>query len=312
MHARGFIILCFLCFYPVLNQAAESLPTPIPPVSAGEFEAALQLVAQAPASPFRLEVYCTDSKGIRSMQLFAGGVTIWNGRSQLMLPATARSVLLETLLSTGFASFETHYGGRDLPGKSEAAARISCRVLAEANGLRKTATQRSGGEQSAALAALAASLLDEAEKYAKDGVKPDSLQDALDRLIEGSLAPQVLELRFLDLTEADGKTNGSILRLNGGEASRQAYSPGHSLAGLTSETLDQEGFMKLVNALQSAQLESLPGNLWSEDPVDLEIQVLGHKKTVIGRPFAGSKPATQEPAQKRFATLVSMLRRLSL
>ena len=116
----------------------------------------LQRSSEAPGSPYFLQVDCTDQRGIRSFELFPGGATIWNRRSQVMLPVSARSVMLKTLLDREFSSFEDSYGGRERPEKSAAPAKITCRVRIDIQGFEKSSVQMAGGEQSQRLLVLAA------------------------------------------------------------------------------------------------------------------------------------------------------------
>ena len=300
-----------LCFLVSSISVAESDISPTPPVDAEQLESALRRAYRDPGVPFQLQVNCIDQKGIRSMNLFAGGAAIWNRRTQIILPAETRSALLETLISQGFSSFDARYGGSERPEKTKAPARMTCRIQVEIDSLRKSSVQQAGGEQSALLAGLATSLLDQVEKHAVSGITPHSLQDALEKLNSGQLPLQVLQLRFVDLSEKDGHTTGSILQIRGGEISHQAYSPGNSVTSPEWSPLNPDQYQGLLAELQSIQLESLPGNLWSQDQLDFEIQVLGHKKLVIAKPFKRLDPGAEKAAQQRFSSLVRVLRTLS-
>lgn len=304
---RLFIICLFLLLHgsipaQEIDDSDQQVATP------EELSAALGQAVKTPGSPFHLQVNCNDEKGIRSFNLFPGGVAIWNGRSQVMLPVSAQTGLLNMLLESGFPEFAPIYGGRKRTG--EAAARITCRIALEIEPWQKSSEQRSGGEQSAQMLGLAAALLDRVEPSAENGVTPASFQDALDKLADGQLAPQSLRLRFLDLPTRSYVQPGSVLRLRGGKVSRQNYSPGRAVGQQTWEPLDHEQFLKLVSALQTAQLDSLPGNLWSEDQLEFEVQVLAFKKTILARPFTRLDRAALEAEQQRFESLLPVLRDL--
>jgi hypothetical protein len=297
-----FSLLCGAIAADEMDDSEQQAATP------EELSAALGQAERKPGSPFRLQVNCTDQKGSRSFILFPGGVTIWNGRSQVMLPVAAQTGLLTTLLERGFPEFAAIYGGQKRPG--EAAARVSCRIGIELEPWQKSSEQRSGGEQSAQLAGLAAALLDQVEPFAGNGVIPVSLQDGLDKLAGGQLAPQSLRLRFVDVPTRSYVQPGSVLRLRGGKASRQTYSPGRADGEKTLQPLQQEQFLELILALQAAQLDSLPGKLWSEDQLELEVQVLAFRKTILARPFKRLDRAALEPEQQRFDTLLPSLREM--
>ena len=115
----------------------------------------------------------------------------------------------------------------------------------------------------------------------------------------------------MDLPAGDSSNSGSILRVIGGQISRQAYTPGQAIAEQISEPLEQEQYTKLLAALNNAQLPGLPGNLWSDDQVELEVQVLAFKKVVLARRFTRFDAVAQASAQQRFDALLLELRELS-
>jgi len=279
--------------------------------SAASLAVALLHASETPGSPYLLQVDCTDQKGNRAFELFPGGAAIWNRRSQILLTPAARSDLLKRLLERGYPGFEDSYGGRDLPVKSAAPARISCSIRIDIQGLQKSSVQMAGGEQYAPLLELAAELLDEAERFAGSAVTPVDLGDALDKLSAGQLAPQLLQLRFLELPGPDNNEPGTLLRIVGGQLSRQAYRQGHAPEAPTLQPLRQADFSGLLAALQAVQLPGLPANLWSENQVELEVQVLAHKKVVLARRFSRLEANTQAPAQQRFDKLLVVLRELA-
>ncbi len=298
----AFSLLCGSIAAQEMDDSDQGTATP------EELTAALRQAVQKPGSPFHLQVNCNDQRGIRSLNLFPGGVAIWNGRSQVTLPVSAQTAILGILLERGFPEYAPIYGEQKRPGK--AAARITCRIGLEIEPWQKSSEQRSGGEQSAPMTGLAAALLDQVEPLADKGITPVSFQDALDKLADGQLAPQSMRLRFLDLPARSYVQPGTILRLRGGKVSRQTYSPGRAIGEQTWAPLEQEPFMNLVLALQAARFDSLPGNLWSEDQLELEVQLLAFKKTIIARPFTRLDRAALEPEQQRFETLLPVLREL--
>ena len=155
-------------------------------------------------------------------------------------------------------------------------------------------------------------LLDQAEQFAQKSITPNDMQDALNKLSAGQLAPQVLRLRFVDLPAPDENKPGSILRIRGDQISHRAYSPGHAIAKQIWEPLKNEQYFELLTALQLAHPESLSGNLWSEDQLQFEIQVLAHKKVELARPFTALDSGAKGEVQQRFDSLLTVLRKLAL
>ena len=308
------LIRCFILFCAVTlasgisaavdNQASRKDSSPV------ELGASILHASNNPESPFQLKVNCTDDKGIRSFNLFPGGVTIWNGRSQLSLPPATRSAMLRTILEQKFPDMKPSYGGRARPKKEAAAPRISCGIFIKIDDLQKTSVQKAGGEQSAQLTGLAAALIDQVEPFAENGITANDLNDALDKLLEGELAPETLTLRFMNLPARDYISQGFIVRIRGGRLSRQAYTPGSAIGEPSWHALGENKFMELVTALRKADPGSLPGNLWSENRLELEIHVLAHKKILLAGPFSRLEPESQEPEQQRFETLLESVWKL--
>jgi len=298
----------FLCAFLLLFCASCAVASddnvPVP----NKLATSIQHALDTPGTPYHLQVNCTDNKGNRSFELFSGGVTVWNRRSQINLPESARASLLTTLIERDFPGFDEIYGGQVRPEKSAAPARISCRVRLGIDNLEKSSVQMVGGDPSAKLSDLAAELLDQVEEYSDIAVTPNDLEDALVKLANKQLAPQTLQLRFVELPDRDSHSSGCILRLTGGQLSQQAYSPGQEVGELSKKPLNEAQFTRLLEAIQSAQITRLSGNMWSEDRIELEVQVLAHKKVILARRFSRLDSTAQDSAQQRFDKLIQVLR----
>lgn len=274
-----------------------------------EFSVALAKAANEHGSPFHLQVQCTAQKETRSFNLFPGGVTLWEARSQLKLSEATRVALLNTLIEQGFSQFKASYGGGQRPDK-KATGRASCRVWVKIGELRKASIQKAAGKQSAELMHLAGTLLDQVEPFAENGVTPSDLQDGLEKLSSGELAIESLSLRFIEIPPRDYIRQGSITRLRGGKISRQAYAPGRAPSEQAREPMAVNKYQELLRALLAAKLDSLPNNLWSGHRLEFEIQILTQKKIVLGGPAKEVDSDVQESTQQRFNTLLPVLREL--
>ncbi len=236
-----------------------------------------------PDTPFQLDVFCTDVQSRRSLVVFRGAIAVWNGERQVRLIADDRRALLQLLLDAGFADFEARYGKLEKADKQEAPLRITCRIGIAIAGREKASLQLHDGEQSPDLLGLAAALLDRIEPRAADGIAVTSLEDGLFNLSEGTLAPELLDLRLLRLPDDESATSGYILRVRGGEISRQPYAPGDFVGDVDSRPLDGCAVPELINALADARVWDLPRNLRHEETAELEIAVLGSRHVVSAR-----------------------------
>ena len=271
---------------------------------AATLSAALEHARNDQGIPFDLNVDCTDTELRRSLEIIGGQIAVWGRTRQIKLTSDERNEILDALIDADFPHFEARYGESEKAEKQEAPLRVSCRVRIELEGLEKSSIQLLDGEQSDELLGLAGRLLDEIGALSDRGVTATSLEDGLAKLGEGALAPEVLRLRLFTLP-ADG--GGSILRVEGGVVFRQPYTPGQRVGEIRSRDLLPNEFLALVAALRNARTWELPVNLTAESVTELEVSVLGQRKTVIAR--SSFRPADPE-TQADFARLLVQLEQL--
>ena len=301
----GFLALAL----PLLLQA-QAVNTPAE-ADSKTLQAALQRASRQAGSPYSLQVHCTDQKGHRAFMLFPGGIAIWEDSTQVGLTDVERSELLAKLLRRGFAAMAPMYGSGDEADESDVAFRVSCMVSVQIDGLEKSSAQQADGPQSAELKGLAADLLDQVEPLVANGLTAADLQDGLEKLASGVLAPEAFRLRLVDLPAAGGAVTGSILRVAAGGVSRQAYAPGRELGTQSWLPLAHCRIQDLAMAIRAANLPALPANLWSGSYIELEVRVLNHAKTIIARSFARLKAKSPGEDQQRFDRLLDHLQALN-
>ncbi len=255
--------------YRTLTHAFVTTMLIVNSVAATEIGPALQEAASSDEPRFYLQVHRTDLDGQRSLEVFPSGIAIWNRTTQIELPLLIRTSMIEVLQESDFASMPPSYGGRRSPGSGEAALRVTCRVELEIGGLRKTSVQLADGEQSEQLAALADGLLDLAEPLVEGGMSAVDLADGLQKLADGKLAAEALQLRFVMLPADTTETEGVILIIRNGESSKKAYAPGRHIGDEVSRTLAGPDLAALVAALVEADVVALPVNLWSADHMEM-------------------------------------------
>lgn len=290
--------------------SAASLPLaaagdPIP-----SLEAALKRARQSPEVSFRLGVLCSNRDTVRRMEVYRGGTAVWDGRVQVALPRGVRSALLDDLLARGFDALRPSYGGKPAPDGPTAALRVTCRIVLAVEGVEKSSVQLAYGEQSRELAELANALLDRVQPLAARGVTAQDLADGLAKIAEGTLAPELLAVRFLELPPDSPATPGSILRIEEGRLSHRAYAPGREIGPETTRDLPAARVRELAAALRQIGLDGLPLNISAESQIEVEVGLLEHRKTVLARPFGRLSPATSPDARTRFEQVLSALRAL--
>lgn len=266
--------------------------------------AAIENAANDANAPFQLGVFCTNAQSRRSLTVYRGTVGVWNGNRQVRLRADDRRDLLELLLDSSFADFDDRYGGQKKADKQEAPLRATCRVSITIAGIEKTSIQLRDGEQSPDLLELAAALLDRIEPLAEDSIAATSLEEGLVNLASGAIAPELLELRFLWLPKEKSAATGFILRIRGGEISRQRYAPGKLVGDIETQSLDGCMVRELINALSDAAVWDLPRNLSHEGTAELEVAVLNSRHTISAR---SSFRSAEGDIQARFERMIGRL-----
>ena len=279
---------------------AACVPSPPPSVGAdatAALERALGDALKRQAwSDLRIDTECRTEDGLRSATVFGSGVGVWNRERQITLPREEVVALLQELAASRFPRMRETYG------EGEEEVQLICRVRLDLDGLSKQVLQLATGPASPELMRLAGRILEVAEEAGRDGPGASSLSDGLEKIAHGELAPELLTLYVLRQSEAPGSTAGWKLALQGGQAilQRDPAPDGEEPRTLRLGAAEIAG---LAGQLAAVRLEELPVNLWAPEYTDIEIRVLGGKRSFQARRFAGMTPATHGEAQQRFDRL---------
>jgi len=257
---------------------------------------------------------------MRSIEVFASGVAIWDGRRQFTLDDEQVGSLLAAVEAAGFVTFEAVYGGatsrQGNPKRpaTEAVVTVTCRVSLRLSDVEKQSAQLEKGEQSEALRSLAETLFALCEGPARHGVAAADLADGLDLLARGRLAPETFSVVFHRKPEPGAATGGSgsglLLRLQGDTATTRIYDPATGYGEPRTLTLQPAEVGRLAANLAREAPDDLPVNLWAPDYTDLSLRVLDHRRSLQARRFAGMEPHSHGEAQARFDRLVAALETL--
>ena len=147
-----------------------------------------------PWDDVRVGVSCFNNSGHRAVTIFGRGIGIWNQRAQFFLDPERVHSVLELLRKGEFLKMKESYGGPPNQTSGALAVSVTCRIDLSVSRLRKSSMQRRKGEQSAKLKQLANQILDLCEGPARSAVGIDSLSAGLQKLRDGSLAPETFSL----------------------------------------------------------------------------------------------------------------------
>jgi hypothetical protein len=260
----------------------------------------------------RIDSECRDEgEALRTIRLYGTGVGIWNHERQFAVP---QKRLLDLLKEIDRARFSR------IPGPSaeeeegeEEGIEMPCRVQIVLDGTEKQAERREekeGEEEEAAeLEPLAERILAVGESFGRAGVAVASLDEGLEKLARGELAPEVLTLHLL--RQPEGGESGWMLRVEGGDARLSRISPETGWTRPQRIHLSAAEVADLARTLAAARPNDLPVNLYSSSYQDLRIEVLGHAKSIQARQFAKMTPETQGEKQERFDRLGKVLEALA-
>jgi hypothetical protein len=263
---------------------------------------------------------CRNETGMRTMRIWSDGLGIWQGTKQIQLESEEVTAVLEHLRKADFAGFAPIYGGRKQEDPREhgrpddgSAVLIICRVQVSLDGQTQQSAQRAKGEQSEVLRALAEAILALGEGAAKSGLGAESLVDGLERVGRGELDPRVLRAmlhRKPSVHEAAEYGPGSLLRLEGREATTRRHDPGSGYGEEIALELEARVVRNLALVLAGLDPAAMPVNLWAPVYTEVAVEVLDHRISVQARQFAGLEPATHGDLQKDFDAVVQTLFRL--
>ncbi len=302
----------------VLEDTHEAAVPESAPDAGTALAAALERASMEGWRELDLVVECQRDGRLETLQIWGSGVGVWQGSRQFRLPREEIGAILDELLRDGFAAMSPVYGGPpdsiQLSAEGSQGTRIVCRMVLELDGHVKQVAQRMRGEQSAELKRLAGGILDRCRDRGLGGVAAESLADGLAKLTTGTLAPETLRIivqRKPEGTAASADDRGWLLRIHGYEATARATARSAGYGEPMVVRLGEKELQSIVTRLAANGVHDLPINLWAEQYTDLLIEILGHRKSIQARRFAGLEPDTHGAAQERFDAVLGALRELS-
>lgn len=335
MRATNCLIPCLLSTLVLgcagAGPAGPSKPGETPPreagIGAGEGEPAgeesghldpalaraLEVGAAGEWEDLYLFTECRVDSGLEAFELFGNGVAIWNGERQITLSRGEIAALLDLFRRAGFAGFQPAYGGGgDHEGPDpDLVQEVICRVTLRLDGARKDVVQFLKGRQSEALLGLAREVLGSCREAGRAGVGAADLEDGLEKIAAGELAPETLDLLFSRRPGREA-VESFLMRLEGRTVTARRYQPGQGYGDEQRLELSAEELARLALLLAGNEIGHLPGNLYAEPYVDLAVEVLDHEQRIQARRFARMTHDTHGEAQERFDRMLAGLEELAL
>jgi hypothetical protein len=241
------------------------------------------ILALVAAAALSMRVEWMRGGAMQSAEVYGSRAAIWNDQEAVCL--TAEELAAVRRAAAGFESFPERIGEFEGEG-------LKIRGKVTVNG--KTVVQYPHGEQSETLGALAATALTTVAKAADArGVRPQDLQDALDKLARGKIP-----LEALRVTAQSRGEPGWLLQLHGYEAMSRGFVKG-GYTDATRSRVDEKELRALV-----ALLSSFPRKVHAPAYTELRVDVLGQAIDVVARP-------TNTVKSKAFDRVVERLREIA-
>lgn len=257
----------------------------------------------------RVHAECQAPDGYRRATLYGSGVAIWNTDRQVPITPEALRKVVQSARRHGFPAMPASFGGRNDPAGAARAIRVTCLVEVDAEGSRKEVVQLEGGRQSAELTALAADVFEAVDVSRSEAIRADGLEDAVKKLVDGTLVPETLVLSMQRLPDARATAGGLILRVVGRRLEVERDPDGPDAA--ERRRLSDAEYARLLDALADARPHAWGPNLYDPGYIDLRVRVLNHERAVQARAFAGMTPDTHGSQQRAFTALVGVLASLA-
>lgn len=296
------------------------------PELARAVERALDSALASGASRDDLRVFseCFLGDALYQVEVFGNGVGVWDGKRQFELSEAEVTDLLEGLRSARFAAMRELYGEAEVeipipqdagPAAGElSATRVVCLVSLRIGEVEKQSIQISKPPRSEELAALAESIFALCREAGTSGATAESLDDGLDKIARGVLAPEVLRVLLHRKPDSPAVASGEpafLLRIDGGRGSVQTFSVPDGYGDPLPLDLDRSDLVGLAALLAENRPGGFPANLYAGHYTDLVVEVLDLKSDVQARPFTGMTPTTHGETQERFDRVYRRLEELT-
>jgi len=170
----------------------------------------------------------------------------------------------------------------------------------------KTVIQDDLGDISEPLGKAVTGLVTLCQKPTKSAQTVAALGDGLKRVAAGTLAPETLfvavnapQIRSM----AEQKGQGWALAVEHGQITVHKQSLKHGIGGPVRRILTANEAKSLARMLLKHDAAKLPRNISAPGYCQLTVSVLGHQRTILVRPFAGTRPASEAASAAKFTAL---------
>jgi len=248
--------------------------------------------------------------GLTRLTIYGRGIGIWNGEHQFALKSKQVREAIDLLIEAKFTGMPQRFAFKD--EKDERPMPIELvRVVTVTNGrVSKTVLQDDRGPLSKSFESLVENLVALCREPAVEGISASSLEDGLEKIAKGQLAPETLvinlnapELRYLESQEGQGW----MLTLQHATLSLRSQVLDKGVQELGERVLPSREIENLAGALLDAGVSELPPQVNTSGYAQLTIRVLDQQVRTMAREYATEPDDQAKNAAKSFAKIRSTL-----
>lgn len=223
---------------------------------------------------------------LTACKVFGTGVGLWDRRIQFRLTKQEVLSVLEAVEKARFGTLDD-----SLPDEGDSEGRIRVFVGPVSRTVWQMGEHEPGAQE---LEELALTVLRVCKKPMESGITMSDMQDGLQKLEKGTLAPEALEVVFKRKTDHPGpgvEPEDWLVLINGTKVidrvnTKEKSAPQRELA----LTLTEKEFRELTALLLAGHIAKMPESLYATQYTNLRVVVLSQTRNIQARQFAGMSP----------------------
>jgi len=258
-------------------------------------------------SSIRIEVEGQLGAALTRVTIYGRGIGIWNGERQFAADSKTIDSAIDLLLKAKFHEMPERFAYEEKKDEKEIERQKPVKLVriitVSVGELSKTVVQDNKGPLSKPFETLTAELVELCRKPAEKGITAISLEDGLQKVVDGTLAPETFWVsvnapQLKSLESQDGQ--GWLLEFRHGILSLRSNILGQGIRDTGERHLTAREAQTLAKQLLGAGLAGMPPNINTIGYTQLTVAVLNHKKTTLARRFASQPDQAAKAAAKSF------------
>ena len=295
------LMLFVACALPVL-AAAGGVADP----SAVSLEENLKMMRTdtEARSALRIVIEGRLGQGLHRLTIYGRGIGIWNGKRQFALESKKVREAVDLLLEAKFTRMPERFAFKEEKDERPMPVELVRVVTVTVAGISKTVLQDDRGPLSKTFESLVEDLVALCQEPAAEGISASSLEDGLEKVAKGQLAPETLlinvnapQLRSFESQEGQGW----LLNLQHATLSLRSQVLDVGVREVGERVLPPREVEKLAGALLKAGVSELPSQVNTTGYTQFTIRVLDQQVRIMAREFATEPDAEAKKVAKSFA-----------